>query len=50
MSVLNALAEDYELPVVVSTHPRTQKRVDTVDVQFHPMVRLIKPMGFHDYA
>ena len=50
VSVLNALAEDYELPVVVSTHPRTQKRVDTVDVQFHPMVRLIKPMGFHDYV
>jgi UDP-N-acetylglucosamine 2-epimerase (non-hydrolysing) len=36
--------------VVVSTHPRTQKRVNASDVTFHPKVRLLKPLGFHDYV
>ncbi|MFY8044761.1 MAG: UDP-N-acetyl glucosamine 2-epimerase, partial [Rhodoferax sp.] len=48
--VLNAVAEDHGLPVVVSTHPRTQKRVDATGAQFHPLVRLMKPLGFHDYV
>ena len=50
VAVLNALAEDHGLPVVVSTHPRTQKRVDANGAQFHPLVRLMKPLGFHDYV
>ncbi len=50
VAVLNAVAEDYGLPVVVSTHPRTQKRADTMSAKFHPLVRLIKPLGFHDYV
>ena len=50
VAVLNALAEDYCLPVIVSTHPRTQKRVDATETKFHPMVRLLKPLGFHDYV
>jgi UDP-N-acetylglucosamine 2-epimerase (non-hydrolysing) len=50
VAVLNVLAEDHGLPVVVSTHPRTQKRVDTACVQVHPLVRLMKPLGFHDYV
>jgi UDP-N-acetylglucosamine 2-epimerase (non-hydrolysing) len=48
--VLNALAEDYGFPVVVSTHPRTQKRVDSTGCRFHPLVRLLKPLGFYDYV
>lgn len=48
-AVLNTLAEDYSLPVVVSTHPRTQKRIDVTGIQFHPLVQLMKPLGFHDY-
>ena len=48
--VLNALAEDHQLPVIVSTHPRTQKRVDATATKFHPLVRLLKPLGFHDYV
>ena len=48
--VLNAVAEDYGMPVVVSTHPRTQKRVDATGAKFHPLVRLLKPLGFHDYV
>jgi len=47
--VLNGMAETYQLPVIVSTHPRTQKRVDAVGATFNPLVRLLKPMGFKDY-
>jgi UDP-N-acetylglucosamine 2-epimerase len=50
VAVLNALAEDHSLPIVVSTHPRTKKRIDATGVQFHPLVRLLKPLGFHDYV
>ena len=50
VTVLNAVAEDHGLPVVVSTHPRTQKRVDAAGANFHSLVRLIKPLGFHDYV
>jgi UDP-N-acetylglucosamine 2-epimerase len=50
VEVLNTVAEDYGVPVIVSTHPRTQKRVDATGVRFHPQVRLLKPLGFHDYV
>jgi len=50
VAVLNAVAEDHDLPVIVSTHPRTQKRVDASGVTFHSQVRLLKPLGFHDYV
>lgn len=50
VGVLNALAEENGLPVIVSTHPRTQKRIDMSGTKFHPMVRLLKPLGFHDYV
>jgi len=50
VTVLNAVAEDHGLPVVVSTHPRTQRRVDVTGAKFHKLVRLLKPLGFHDYV
>ena len=50
VSVLIALAEDYNFPVIVSTHPRTQRRIDAAGVSFHSQVRLLKPLGFHDYV
>lgn len=50
VDVLNAIAEDHNLPVIVSTHPRTQKRIDTTHSRFHAQVRLMKPLGFHDYV
>jgi len=50
VAVLNAVAEDHSLPVVVSTHPRTQKRIDATGINFHPEVRLLKPLGFNDYV
>ena len=49
VGVLNRVAEHYGYPVIVSTHPRTQKRVDVMDAKFHSMVRLLKPFGFKDY-
>lgn len=49
VAVLNAVAETYQLPVIVSTHPRTQNRVNSTGAAFHPLVRLMKPLGFHDY-
>lgn len=50
VDVLNAVASDYDMPVIVSTHPRTQKRIDVMGALFHPNVRLLKPLGFHDYV
>ena len=50
VAVLNGVAEAHGLPVIVSTHPRTQKRVDALGVRFHPGVRLLKPLGFSDYV
>ncbi|VVP78181.1 UDP-2,3-diacetamido-2,3-dideoxy-D-glucuronate 2-epimerase [Pseudomonas fluorescens] len=49
VDVLNATAENFNHPVIVSTHPRTQKRVDAMGVKFHKNVRLLKPLGFKDY-
>ncbi|MGL6091544.1 MAG: non-hydrolyzing UDP-N-acetylglucosamine 2-epimerase [Pseudomonas paracarnis] len=49
VDVLNTVAAHYNLPVIVSTHPRTQKRVDTMGVVFHHNVKLLKPLGFKDY-
>jgi UDP-N-acetylglucosamine 2-epimerase (non-hydrolysing) len=50
VGVLNAVAEDYNLPVIVSTHPRTQNRINATGARFHNQVRLLKPLGFHDYV
>ena len=49
VDTLNAISEQYGYPVIVSTHPRTQKRVDSLGVTFHENVRLLKPLGFKDY-
>lgn len=46
---LNTIAETYQMPVIVSTHPRTQNRVDAQGVKFHPKIQLLKPLGFKDY-
>lgn len=49
ITVLNAVAEHYGYPVIISTHPRTQKRVNVMGTTFHGNVRLLKPLGFKDY-
>lgn len=49
VDMLNAVAEQYSYPVIVSTHPRTRKRIEQMGVSFHPLVQLLKPLGFSDY-
>lgn len=48
--VLNALAENFGLPVIVSTHPRTRKRMDAMGLSAHALVQFHKPFGFLDYV
>lgn len=49
VEILNTVAGTYHFPVIVSCHPRTRKMIDTLQIQFHPNVRLMKPMGLSDY-
>lgn len=46
---LNTVAEYYDMPVIVSTHPRTRNRIEAQGIKFHQNIRLLKPLGFHDY-
>jgi UDP-N-acetylglucosamine 2-epimerase len=46
---LNLIAENYKMPIIVSTHPRTQKRIDALGTKFHSLIQLLKPLGFKDY-
>ncbi|PHX05759.1 non-hydrolyzing UDP-N-acetylglucosamine 2-epimerase [Vibrio splendidus] len=46
---LNTVAEHYDLPVIVSTHPRTRNRIEAQGIKFHHNIQLLKPLGFHDY-
>lgn len=50
VQVLNELAEKYKHPIIVSTHPRTRKKIEALNLQFHPLVNLLKPLGFSDYV
>lgn len=50
VATLNAVAQTYDMPVVVSTHPRTRKRIDAMGIQLDSRVRLLKPLGFSDYV
>ncbi len=49
VEMLNAIAEKYQYPVIVSTHPRTRKRIEELNIEFHPLIQLLKPLGFSDY-
>lgn len=49
VEALDSLANKYNLPIIVSTHPRTRKKIDALNLTFHPLVRLMKPLGFSDY-
>ena len=49
VETLNAIAAKYELPIIVSTHPRTRNKINETGVVFNPVVQLMRPLGFHDY-
>lgn len=49
VEMLGDLAERYNLPIIVSTHPRTRKKIEELELSFHPLVQLQKPLGFSDY-
>jgi UDP-N-acetylglucosamine 2-epimerase (non-hydrolysing) len=49
VNVINTVAENYGLPVIISTHPRTQSRISDTKTKFHQLVQSIKPLGFLDY-
>ena len=49
-AILNELAERFQMQVIVSTHPRTRKRMDTMGLTAHPLVQFLKPFGFLDYV
>lgn len=50
VDTLNAVAETYALPLIVSTHPRTAKRIRETGVTLHPLIQTLKPLGFSDYV
>ena len=47
---LNAVAEKYKLPIIMSTHPRTRNKIEAEGIAFNPLVRTMKPLGFNDYV
>ena len=49
MDSLNLIAEKYRYPIIVSTHPRTKKMIDTKQIEMRPEIQFLKPMGFNDY-
>jgi UDP-N-acetylglucosamine 2-epimerase (non-hydrolysing) len=49
LNILNSLAASYNLPVIVSTHPRTRKRLEKSDIVMNPLIQFLKPFGFLDY-
>ena len=50
IDVLNTLAEHYQLPIIISAHPRTRKRIEETGVKLNPLINLMKPLGFFDYV
>ncbi|MGO4928328.1 non-hydrolyzing UDP-N-acetylglucosamine 2-epimerase [Fundicoccus sp. Sow4_F4] len=47
---LNTIAEKYQMPLIVSAHPRTRKMIEAKGVEFNPLVKTMKPLGFNDYV
>jgi len=50
VKALNTIAEKYQYPIIVSTHPRTRKKIEALNLTFNEHVRLLKPLGFSDYV
>lgn len=49
MTSLNSIAEKYQYPIIVSTHPRTKNMIDKMQIEMRPEIQFLKPLGFHDY-
>ncbi|WET00432.1 UDP-N-acetylglucosamine 2-epimerase (non-hydrolyzing) [Chryseobacterium arthrosphaerae] len=49
MTSLNAIAEEFKYPIIVSTHPRTRNMIDKMKIEVRPEIQFLKPLGFHDY-
>lgn len=49
VDTLNTIAEIYKLPIIISTHPRTKKMIEAKGIKFHPLIQVLKPLGFIDY-
>jgi len=49
VNTLNLIAEQYQYPIIVSTHPRTRNKINEEGIEFNPLIQLMKPLGFHDY-
>ena len=49
-TMLNKLAETYDIPIIVSTHPRTRNKISESKNQFHSLIKFMKPLGFNDYV
>ena len=47
---LNTIAEKYQMPIIVSTHPRTRNMIEAKGIEFNPLVKTMKPLGFNDYV
>lgn len=50
VETLNTIAEKYQMPLIVSTHPRTRKMIEAKGIEFNPLVKTMKPLGFNDYV
>lgn len=49
MESLNTIAEEYQFPIIISTHPRTRNMMEKMNIKLHEKIQLLKPLGFHDY-
>ena len=49
VDTLNAMADIYKLPIIISTHPRTRNKIEEKNIKFNSLISLMKPMGFNDY-
>ena len=49
VDTLNEIASTYKIPIIVSTHPRTRNKIEKENIDFNPLIQLMKPMGFNDY-
>jgi len=49
VDTLNEIANIYKIPIIVSTHPRTRNKIEAKNIEFNPLIKLMKPLGFDDY-